>query len=136
MPTVAQAEKVARVDIRGLDEAMTENVRVNLSLEDSLDKTVTQRRLDYLLDVAKDEAREALEPFGYYSPTITVQAPHWAVSQPTWVPVSCRVSRSSCTSKVFSGTSAATGRPFTVSSIFIAGVSLWFSGWFDYDLIV
>ena len=71
-PTVAQAEKVARVDIRGLDEAMTENVRVNLSLEDSLDKTVTQRRLDYLLDVAKDEAREALEPFGYYSPTISI----------------------------------------------------------------
>ena len=74
MPTVAQAEKVARVDIRGLDEAMTENVRVNLSLEDSLDKTVTQRRLDYLLDVAKDEAREALEPFGYYSPTINIRS--------------------------------------------------------------
>lgn len=49
---------------------MTENVRVNLSLEDSLDKTITQRRLDYLLEVAEDEAREALEPFGYYSPTI------------------------------------------------------------------
>ena len=74
MPSVAQAEKVARVDIRGLDEAMTENVRVNLSLEDSLDKTVTQRRLDYLLDVAKDEAREALEPFGYYSPTINIRS--------------------------------------------------------------
>ena len=74
MPTVAQAEKVARVDIRGLDEAMTENVRVNLSLEDSLDKTVTRRRLNYLLDVAKDEAREALEPFGYYSPTINIRS--------------------------------------------------------------
>lgn len=71
-PIAARAEKVARVEIRGLDEAMTENVRVNLSLEDSLDKAVTQRRLDYLLDVAKDETREALEPFGYYSPTINI----------------------------------------------------------------
>ena len=69
-PAIARAEKISRVEIRGLDEAMTENVRVNLSLEDSLDKTITQRRLDYLLEVAEDEAREALEPFGYYSPTI------------------------------------------------------------------
>ncbi len=74
VPSLAQAEKISRVEIRGLDEAMTENVRVNLSLEDSLDKTVTQRRLDYLLDVAKDEAREALEPFGYYSPTIQISS--------------------------------------------------------------
>ena len=73
-PLAAQAEKVSRVEIRGLDEAMTENVRVSLSLEDSLDKTVTQRRLDYLLDVAEDEAREALEPFGYFSPTIRVSS--------------------------------------------------------------
>ena len=71
-PCAAQAEKINRVEIRGLDEAMTENVRVNLSLEDSLDKTVTQRRLDYLLEVTEDEAREALEPFGYYSPTINI----------------------------------------------------------------
>ena len=73
-PLAAHAEKVSRVEIRGLDEAMTENVRVSLSLEDSLDKTVTQRRLDYLLDVAEDEAREALEPFGYFSPAIQVSS--------------------------------------------------------------
>ncbi len=72
-PLAAHAEKIARVDIQGLDEAMTENVRVNLSLEDALDKTVTTRRLDYLLEVAQDETREALEPFGYYSPTIDVR---------------------------------------------------------------
>ena len=52
----AQAEKISRVDIRGLDEAMAENVRVNLSLEDALDKTITPRRLDYLLESAQDEA--------------------------------------------------------------------------------
>lgn len=71
-PLSARAEKVARVDIQGIDELMTENVRVNLSLEDSLDKTLTARRLDYLLDVTEEETREALEPFGYYSPTIAV----------------------------------------------------------------
>ena len=53
-PAIARAEKISRVEIRGLDEAMTENVRVNLSLEDSLDKTITQRRLDYLLEVAEE----------------------------------------------------------------------------------
>lgn len=71
-PFAARAEKIARIDIEGLDEAMTENVRVNLALEDALERTITRRRLDYLLEVAQEETREALEPFGYYSPTIDV----------------------------------------------------------------
>jgi translocation and assembly module TamA len=57
----AQAAKVERVDIQGLDEAMTLNVRVSLSLVDAIGKEVPGRRLAYLL-------REA----GYYSPTITI----------------------------------------------------------------
>lgn len=69
----ALAVKVERIEIRGLDEAMTENVRVNLSLDDAVGKSVTGRRMAYLVRVAQDEAREALEPFGYYSPTITIQ---------------------------------------------------------------
>ena len=69
----AMAVKIERIDIRGLDEAMAENVRVNLSLEDSVGKVVTGRRMGYLVRVAEDEAREALEPFGYYSPTVTIQ---------------------------------------------------------------
>ena len=69
----ALAVRIAQVQVRGLDEAMTENVRVNLSLEDSLGKVVTGRRMAYLVRVAEDETREALEPFGYYSPTITIQ---------------------------------------------------------------
>lgn len=73
LPATAHAAKISRIDIRGLDEAMTENVRVALSLEDALDKTVTDRRLEYLLEVAQDEAREALEPFGYYSATVRVE---------------------------------------------------------------
>jgi hypothetical protein len=47
--------------------------------------------------------------------TSTVQAPHCAVSQPTWVPVSCRLLRRNSTRRVLASTSAATGLPFTVS---------------------
>ncbi|RMH93881.1 outer membrane protein assembly factor [Lysobacter pythonis] len=72
LPATAHAAKIARVEVRGLDEAMTENVRVALSLKDALDKKLTTRRLEYLMEVANDEAREALEPFGYYTPTIRI----------------------------------------------------------------
>ena len=74
----AQAAKVARVDIRvldggGLDEAMATNVRSSLSLVDAIGKDVSGRRMAYLVREAEAETREALEPFGYYSPTITVE---------------------------------------------------------------
>ena len=70
----ARAITVTRVDIHGLaDPEMVQNVRVSLSLDDAVGKDVSGRRLGYLLREAEAEAREALEPFGYYSPTITVQ---------------------------------------------------------------
>ena len=70
----ASAITVTRVDISGLsDPAMVENVRISLSLSDAVGKDVSGRRLGYLLREAEAETREALEPFGYYSPTITVQ---------------------------------------------------------------
>ena len=69
----AQAAQVSRVDIVGLDEAMTENVRVALSLVDAIGDELSGRRLAYLVREAEDETREALEPFGYYDPTITVE---------------------------------------------------------------
>ncbi|QWF16839.1 autotransporter assembly complex protein TamA [Lysobacter capsici] len=69
----AQAAQVSKVEIRGLDEAMTQNVRVSLSLVDTIGKDVSGRRLGYLLREAENEAREALEPFGYYSPTIKIE---------------------------------------------------------------
>ena len=69
----ALAVKIERIEIKGLDEAMAENVRTNLSLEDSVGKVVSGRRMGYLVRVAEDETREALEPFGYYSPTIVIQ---------------------------------------------------------------
>ena len=69
----AQAATVARVDIRGLGEAMTANVRSSLSLVDAIGKDVSGRRMAYLVREAEAETREALEPFGYYSPTIRVE---------------------------------------------------------------
>lgn len=69
----AGAATVRSVEIHGLDDGMTENVRVSLSLVEAIGKDVTGRRLGYLVREADDEAREALEPFGYYSPEITVE---------------------------------------------------------------
>lgn len=69
----AHAARVGAVDIRGLDEVMANNVRVSLSLVDAIGKDVSGRRLAYLVGEAENETREALEPFGYYSPTITVE---------------------------------------------------------------
>lgn len=69
----AWGAKVSKVDIHGLDETMTHNVRVSLSLVDTIGKDVSGRRLGYLLREAENETREALEPFGYYSPTIKIE---------------------------------------------------------------
>ena len=71
--TGAQATTVAKVDIRGIDAPMTQNVRDALSLVDAIGKDVSDRRLAYLLRQAMPETRDALAPFGYFSPTITVQ---------------------------------------------------------------
>jgi len=69
----AQAARVDRVDISGLDEEMTENVRVSLALHEAIGKDVSGRRMAYLIREAESQTRKALEPFGYYSPTIDVQ---------------------------------------------------------------
>jgi len=69
----AHAARVERVDIVGLDEEMTENVRVSLALYESIGRDISGRRMAYLLREAESQTRKALEPFGYYSPTIDVQ---------------------------------------------------------------
>src|SRR5688572_9339655 len=69
----AQAAKVEAVQIKGLDETKTLNVHGALSLVDAIGKQLSGRRLAYLLREAEDETREALEPFGYYSPRIEVK---------------------------------------------------------------
>jgi translocation and assembly module TamA len=68
----ARAVTVGSVDIRGLDDAMTSNVRTSLSLVDAIGKDVSQRRLDYLVRDVPAQVRDGLEPFGYYSPRIEV----------------------------------------------------------------
>ena len=75
MASPAMGATVTRVDITGLDdnELMAQNVRISLSLNDAVGKDLSGRRLAYLLREAEAETREALEPFGYYSPTITIQ---------------------------------------------------------------
>ena len=52
---------------------MEDNVRASLSLVDAIGSDVTWRRLAYMMRAAGDETREALEPFGYYSPRIVVE---------------------------------------------------------------
>lgn len=69
----AGAVVVERVEILGLDEEMTENVRVSLALVDAIGTDVGWRRFSYMLREAEAQTREALEPFGFYSPTIVVE---------------------------------------------------------------
>lgn len=68
----AQAERLTRVDIDGLDAAMTANVQGALSLNDSLGREVSARRLAWLEDAATREAQRALEPFGYFDARVEV----------------------------------------------------------------
>ena len=49
--------------------------------------------------------------------TWTVQAPHWLVSQPTWVPVRSRSSRSTWTSSRLGSTSSSRGVPLTTNAM-------------------
>ncbi len=69
----AWADTLKTVEIRGLpDPLMVDNVRSALSLTDSIGRELSPSRRDYLVEVAQDEARKALEPFGYFSPEVTV----------------------------------------------------------------
>ena len=70
---------IEKVQIKGLDKgddaAIIENIEVSLSLYDTIGKVQGESRLEYLLSQAQRQTRQALEPFGYYNPTITVEAP-------------------------------------------------------------
>lgn len=69
----ALAAKVGTVEIRGLDAAMEENVRLKLTLSSEADRELNGRRIGHLVRSAEDETREALEPFGYYDPKVEVE---------------------------------------------------------------
>lgn len=70
---------IEKVEIRGLDDAddagLIENIQSSLSLYDTVGKVQGESRLEYLLSQAERQTREALEPFGFYNPTIRVEAP-------------------------------------------------------------
>ncbi|MGV8960169.1 MAG: autotransporter assembly complex protein TamA [Stenotrophomonas sp.] len=70
---------IDKVEIKGLDKGddaeMIENIEVSLSVYDAIGKVQGESRLEYLLSQAERQTRQALEPFGYYNPTITVQSP-------------------------------------------------------------
>ncbi|WP_434026675.1 autotransporter assembly complex protein TamA [[Pseudomonas] boreopolis] len=70
---------IDKVQIKGLDKdddaAMIENIEVSLSLYEAIGKVQGESRLEYLLSQAEAQTRTALEPFGYYTPNIDIQAP-------------------------------------------------------------
>ena len=76
MPAWARGT-IDKVHIRGLEDspAMENNVRLALGVTSVVGKVQGESRLELLLFKAEREARQALEPFGYYSPEITVDAP-------------------------------------------------------------
>ncbi|WP_037073673.1 autotransporter assembly complex protein TamA [Pseudoxanthomonas suwonensis] len=67
---------IDRVEIRGLEdhEAMEHNVRLALGVTASIGQVQGESRLEFLLLSAEREARQALEPFGYYSPDIAIDS--------------------------------------------------------------
>ncbi|MGV8922953.1 MAG: autotransporter assembly complex protein TamA [Thermomonas sp.] len=75
MPAFAITVTKVQVKVIGPDndDVLADNVRSALALNEEVGKDISARRLNYLLREAEAETREALEPFGYYSPTITIQ---------------------------------------------------------------
>jgi translocation and assembly module TamA len=77
VPGGAAALELRQVQVQGLeDEQMRDNVDDALSLQrlnPNRRKALTESRLSYLLRKVPREVRGALEPFGYYDPTVDAQ---------------------------------------------------------------
>jgi translocation and assembly module TamA len=70
----AFAETSLEVKISGLSGEALENVKASLGLwQRRQDETLTRKKIQQLYADAPVEIRRALEPFGYYQPTITPQ---------------------------------------------------------------
>lgn len=69
----AHAVQVGKVAIHGLEGDMADNVRLSLEVATVQGQDVPMRRLGFMLREAEHQVREALEPFGYYSPQIDIQ---------------------------------------------------------------
>ncbi len=65
------AQVTVKVEIKGLEKALEDNVRLLLSIEHQKDhKLMSEPRLRRLHKIAPDEITQALQPFGYYRPVI------------------------------------------------------------------
>ncbi|WP_409526481.1 autotransporter assembly complex protein TamA [Nitrincola sp. MINF-07-Sa-05] len=74
-----------RLNILGLNEEQQANVRAYLSIQSMADQPInSESRMRFLHNLAEEEIRKALEPFGYYNPSITVslnqQDDNWIAS--------------------------------------------------------
>src|SRR5690348_6167623 len=58
------------IDIRGVDDEIANNVSAYLSLTRYKDRDVDSALMNRLHDRIDREVREALQPFGYYRPTV------------------------------------------------------------------
>ncbi len=73
IPVPAQAQPV-RTEIVGISGEMLTNVRIGLSLKQAEDlEQVSVWRLRQMARHAREEVRDALEPFGYYSANVSVR---------------------------------------------------------------
>src|SRR5262245_22080518 len=59
------------LNITGLESEIESSVRANMTLAHYLDRDISASQVRRLLTDADSEIRKALEPFGYYAPTIT-----------------------------------------------------------------
>lgn len=73
----AMATVIDHIEIHGLDQKgdapLSDNIQSSLSLFQSLGHDEPPARLEYLFNQADQQTRQALEPFGYYTPTIRLQ---------------------------------------------------------------
>ena len=72
LSTTLRAQTVVNVEISGIDEILEENVRLYLSIEQQKNHPlISDGRLRRLHKKAGPEISAALQPFGYYRPTIS-----------------------------------------------------------------
>ena len=77
LATPAGAAELAGVRVLGLEPALEANVHARVSLErmgEAQRTGISEARLAYLLRIAPDEVRAALEPFGYYDAGVDVRS--------------------------------------------------------------
>jgi translocation and assembly module TamA len=71
----AAADSISGIEVRGLQPEQEANVRRRLSLAQLSGRQLGEQRLDYLLLETEREVRQALEPYGYFSPQIRITPP-------------------------------------------------------------